>query len=66
MIWQRSGPCAGFLFHCYSRAVLVPLGLADRDSHGQVEATEELFKVGGILAGGIDADVEVRLGMSLL
>jgi len=20
MIWQRSGPYAGFLFHCYSRA----------------------------------------------
>ena len=42
--------------------VLVPLGLADGDGHRQVEAAEELLEVGGILAGGIDADVKVRWG----
>ena len=43
--------------------ILVALGLADGQGHGQVEAAEELFEVDGVLAGGIDADVEVSLGM---
>ena len=43
--------------------ILVALGLADGDGHGQVEAAEELLEIGGVLAGGIDADVEVGIGM---
>src|SRR5438067_80916 len=36
--------------------ILVALGLADREGHGQAEAAEEQFEVDGVLAGGIDAD----------
>ena len=43
--------------------ILVALGLADGDGHGPVEAAEELLEIGGVLAGGVDADVEVDLGM---
>ena len=43
--------------------VLVALGLADGDGHGQVEAAEEVLEVGGVLAGGVDADVEMGIGM---
>ena len=43
--------------------ILVALGFADGEGHGQVEAAEELFEIGGVLAGGVDADVEVSLGM---
>ena len=43
--------------------VLVAFGLADGNGHGQAEAAEELFEIGGVLAGGIDADVEMGLGM---
>ena len=43
--------------------ILVAFGLADGDGHGQVEAAEELFEIDGVLAGGIDADVEVGLRM---
>ena len=46
--------------------VLVAFGFADGEGHGQVEAAEELFEIGGILAGGVDADVEVGLGMLLV
>ena len=46
--------------------ILVALGLADGQGHGQVEAAEELFEIGGVLAGGVDADVEVGLGMLLV
>ena len=46
--------------------ILVALGLADGQGHGQVEAAEELFEIDGVLAGGIDADVEVSLGMLLM
>jgi hypothetical protein len=43
--------------------VLVALGLADGQRHGQGQAAEEVFQVGGVLAGGVDADVEVGLGV---
>ena len=43
--------------------ILVALGLADGEGHGPVEAAEELLEVGGVLAGGVDADVEVDLRM---
>ena len=43
--------------------ILVAFGLADGEGHGQVEAAEELFEIGGVLAGGVDADVEVGLRM---
>ena len=46
--------------------VLVAFGFADRQGHGQGQATQELFQVAGVLAGGIDADVEVRLRMLLV
>src|SRR5262245_15694470 len=39
--------------------VLVALGLADGEGDGAVEAAEELLEVGGVLAGSVDADVEV-------
>ena len=43
--------------------ILVALGFADGEGHGQVEAAEELLEIDGVLAGGVDADVEVGLGM---
>ena len=43
--------------------VLVAFGLADGDGHGQVEAAEEVFEIDGVLTGGVDADVEMSLGM---
>ena len=43
--------------------ILVALGLADGDGHGQAEAAEELFEIDGVLASGIDADVEVGMRM---
>ena len=43
--------------------VLVALGFADGKGHGQVEAAEELLEIDGVLSGGIDADVEVSLGI---
>ena len=46
--------------------VLVAFGLADGDGQRQGEAAEEVFEIGGVLAGGIDADVEVGLGMLLV
>ena len=41
--------------------ILVALGFADGEGHGQVEAAEELLEIDGVLAGGIDADVEVSI-----
>ena len=46
--------------------VLVAFGLADRQGHGQAEAAQEVFEIGGVLAGGIDADMEMGLGMFLM
>ena len=46
--------------------ILVAFGLADGQGQGQGQAAEEVFEIGGILAGGVDADVEVRLGMLLV
>jgi hypothetical protein len=43
--------------------VLVALGFADGHGHGQLEAAEELLEIDGVLSGGIDAHVEVSLGM---
>ena len=40
--------------------ILIALGLADGDGHGQIEAAKEQFEVDGVLAGGIDAHVEMR------
>ena len=45
--------------------ILVAFGFADGEGHGQVEAAEELLEIGGILAGGVDADVEMGLRMLL-
>ncbi len=39
--------------------ILVALGLADGDGHGPVEVAEELLEIVGVLAGGVDADMEV-------
>ena len=41
--------------------ILVALGFADRNGHGQSEAVKELFEIDGVLTGGIDAHVEVRI-----
>jgi hypothetical protein len=46
--------------------VLVAFGLADGHGQGQVEAAEEVFEIGGVLPGGVDADVEVGLRMLLV
>jgi len=35
-------------------------------SHRQIEAAEELLEIDGVLASGIDTDVEVGLGMFFL
>jgi hypothetical protein len=43
--------------------VFVALGFSDRESHGQVEAADELLEIDGILASGVDANVKVSLGM---
>ena len=43
--------------------ILVALRLADGDGHGRLEAAEELLEIGGVLPGGVDADVEVDLGV---
>ena len=41
--------------------ILVALGLADREGHGQVQAAEKQLEVDGILAGSIDAHVKVSM-----
>ena len=46
--------------------VLVAFGLADGQGDGQGQAAQEVFEIGGVLAGGVDADVEVGLGMLLV
>ena len=46
--------------------ILVALGFADGEGHGQIEAAEELLEIDGVLASGIDADVEVGLRMLFL
>jgi hypothetical protein len=46
--------------------VFVAFGLADGHRQGQVEAAEEMFEIGGVLPGGVDADVEVGLRMLLV
>jgi hypothetical protein len=43
--------------------VLVAFGLTDGQSDGQGKAAEEVFEIGRVRTGGIDADVEVRLRM---
>jgi hypothetical protein len=45
--------------------VIVPvaLGLADGDGRGQLEAAEEVLEIDGVLSSGVDAHVEVSLGM---
>jgi hypothetical protein len=45
--------------------ILVALGLADGDDSGQVEAAKELLQVERVLAGGIDANVELNAGILL-
>ncbi len=47
-------------------AVLAIAGrFADRDGRGIRQPAQERFEVGGVLAGGVDADVEVGLGVPL-
>jgi hypothetical protein len=46
--------------------ILVAFGLADGEGHGQVETTEELFEIGGVLAGGIDAHMKVSIRMLVM
>lgn len=43
--------------------ILVAFRLADGQGQGQRQASQEVFEVGGVLAGGVDADVEVGLGV---
>ena len=46
--------------------ILVAFGLANGQGDGQWEAAQEVFEIGRVLAGGVDADVEVCLGMLLV
>jgi len=46
--------------------ILVAFGLADGEGDGQGQAAEEVFEIGRILSGGVDADMEARLGMLLV
>lgn len=48
--------------------LIVPIafGLADGDGAGQGEAAQEGFDIGRVLTGGVDADVEVGLGMLVM
>jgi hypothetical protein len=46
MIWPRSGPCAGFLFRCYSRAYKDGEEWKDVNSYGEDDVLPmgELFR----------------------
>ena len=44
--------------------ILVAFGLADGDGQRQIEGSQKVFEIGGVLPGGIDADVEFRVRMS--
>ena len=46
--------------------VLIAFGLAHRDRHRQLQRAEKALEIGGILTGGIDADVKVCLRMLLV
>jgi hypothetical protein len=46
--------------------VLIAFWLAHGDCRRQRQATQEAFEIGSVLTGGIDADVEVCLGMLLV
>jgi hypothetical protein len=46
--------------------VLVAFGFADGEGQRQGQAAEEVLEVGGVLPGGIEADVEVRLRVLLV
>ena len=46
--------------------ILVAFGLADRQGDGQGQAAQEMFEIGGVRAGRIDAHMEVRPGMLLV
>src|SRR6516162_6397350 len=42
--------------------VLIAFWLSYGDGHRQWQATQEAFEIGSVLTGGINANVEVRLG----
>ena len=46
--------------------ILIALGLADGDGHGQLEAAKEQFEIDGVLTGGIDAHVEMSSRVLLM
>ena len=45
--------------------ILVAFGFADGDEQRQIEGSQEVFEIGGVLPSGIDADVEFRVRMFL-
>ena len=59
------GVVGGALGEVCLAIILVALGLADGKGHGQIEAAEELLEIGGVLASGVDADVEMGRRMLL-
>src|SRR5262249_56683540 len=46
--------------------VLIAFWLSYGDGHRQGQATQEAFEIGSVLAGGINPNVEVCLGMLLV
>ncbi len=45
--------------------ILVAFGFADGDDQPQVEAAEKQLEIDGILAGGVDANIDLGLRMLL-
>jgi transposase len=46
--------------------ILVAFGFADGNSHGPRQATHKAFEIAGVLAGSVDTDMEVCVGMLLV
>ena len=64
MIWRHNGPCAGFLFRCYSRALfkgsdltgIDPVsGLVERLYNPRTDVWNDHFEIHGPLIVGLTA-----------
>jgi hypothetical protein len=55
------GVVGGALGEMRLRVILVGLGLAYREGHGQLEAAEDRFAIDGVLTGCIDVHANVNM-----